>query len=200
MVPLGRSSRTALAIGAFAAFVAAYVTTPITARGAGAPPMTIAPLSRPARTPVAIAVEMPRRNPFAGEPATRLHPAALGETARVTDVRAVPAPAFLGADPAGPAPRSLPALPPNAGAAAQPPFVSLPPLAPALSQPSLRVTAVATGPHPYALIDDADGTRLVTVGDRAGGDTVVAITARGLRLATGRDVPLLSTPSDSRGR
>jgi hypothetical protein len=55
------------------------------------------------------------------------------------------------------------------------------------------VTAIVTGRHPYALIDDAGTTRLVTLGDRIGDDIVAAITASEIRLASGRTMPLAST-------
>jgi hypothetical protein len=48
-----------------------------------------------------------------------------------------------------------------------------------------RVTAVVTGTHPFALLEEGVTTRLATIGDRIDGAAIVAITAAGVRLADG---------------
>lgn len=92
-----------------------------------------------------------------------------------------------------PLPSTLRPLPPNAGAGdAAPPF-AMPAPAPA-QRPPARVTAVITGTHPFALIDEGGTTRLVTLGDRIGEDAVTAISGTGIRLANGRTLPLAPDP------
>ncbi len=196
MSGLDRHSRAALALAAFAAFTGAYVTTPIAARSAAGTPPMIAPLPTPAPEPSRFAVVLPRRDPFAGAPDT-----ASAGPAHSDDARQAP----HGLPPNGPNdatwPRGLAPLPPNAGAGAMPP-----PFATATAQSSgaaaqplsARVTALVTGAHPYALLDDAGTTRLVTLGDRIGDTTIAAISGFGVRLADGRTLPLVTDPAPSR--
>ena len=76
-------------------------------------------------------------------------------------------------------PAALRALPPNAGAGDNPfPFATG-------ARTSAVVTAVITGPHPFALVDESGTTRILTVGDRIDGDAIVAIDAAGIRLSNG---------------
>jgi hypothetical protein len=56
-----------------------------------------------------------------------------------------------------------------------------------------RVSAVAIGAHPEALIGDGGHTRLVTVGDRLDGTTVTTIDDGGVTLADGRRLVLAPT-------
>ena len=159
MFALDAASRTVLAAAAFAAFGAAFVTTPMTARGdaglvAGPMPSVTA---LPRRTEI-IDVS-PRRDPFAGGDAPASRPSA-----------GPPLPQI---------PAALRPLPPNAGASdAGFPFATD-------TRPTATVTAVITGPHPFALIDDAGATRMLTVGDRIAGELIVAIGAEGVRLTGG---------------
>lgn len=178
MSPLGRNSRAVLAAAAFASFAGAYVTTPIAPGSAAVPPVTVAPLVTPSPKPTPIAVVIPRRDPFAGEPQPEAAPMPERDMSARTTSEAPPfSPAF-----APPSARALLPLPPNAGAASQPfPFSTASPAQP----PAVRVVAVITGPHPYALIEDAGTTRLVTTGDRIGADTIGAITSSQVRLTNG---------------
>jgi hypothetical protein len=159
---LARASRLALAAAAFAAFAAAYATTPLSARGWLHSSARALEAAAPAASPRDVVV-VPVRDPFAA-------PAAAAER---------PPPASPRAEAALPAiPAMLAPLPPNAGALRTAP----PQLAP-------RVAAVVTGPHPYALIDEGTTTRLVAPGETLGGVPIVAIDAGGVRLRTGTVVP-----------
>jgi len=191
VLAVSRASRTLFAVAAFAAFAGSFVTTPFAARGAA--DLAGAEL-HPARsaTPAALTVVLPRRDPFAG--------AALPapSTERVSSLSAMPGNTRMPALPALPAfpapaagaaiPATLGPLPANAGAP-DPPFATSP-------NAGVRVTAVVTGAHPYALVDDARTARLVTLGDRIGDDAVVGIAADGVRLRRGGTLPLSpSTPA-----
>jgi hypothetical protein len=205
---LGRSSRAVLAGMSFAAFAGAFVTTPVVVRGAAPPAAGTAPLVSPIPAPTAVAVVLPRRDPFAGD-APRMvvttTPASAAATALASAATATPPfPAIPGSTSSGSAipfsvfpgravagvsvPAVLGPLPPNAGAPrAASPFGAPPPFgAPSpFAAPPVRVTAVVTGAHPFALVDEPGTTRLVTVGDRVAGQTIAAITADGIRLANG---------------
>jgi hypothetical protein len=62
--------------------------------------------------------------------------------------------------------------------------------------PPTRVTAVATGSLPSAIVDDGGSARVVTVGDRLDGSVVSAISEDGIRLTNGRHLSLESgTPT-----
>ena len=159
MFALDTVSRAVLAATAFAAFAAAFVTTPMTARGdAGAFTGAMASVtSLPRRT--ALDDVVPRRDPFTGGDA--------------------PAPRSSAVPPPPQIPAALRPLPPNAGASdAGIPFALA-------SRATAAVSAVITGTHPFALIDDAGTTRMVTVGDRVAGEAIVAIDADGVRLSGG---------------
>jgi hypothetical protein len=81
--------------------------------------------------------------------------------------------------PLPPIPAALRALPPNAGAPNGAfPFAAGP-------RTTATVSAVITGPHPFALVDDGGATRMLTIGDRIAGEQVVAIDATGVRLSSG---------------
>jgi hypothetical protein len=94
----------------------------------------------------------------------------------------------LAAPPASSAiPPALGPLPPNAGAGEPFPFAAEP----------VRVEALITGRHPFALVDDGGATRIVAPGDRLAGETIAAITAGGIRLADGRSIvvaPAVAVP------
>jgi hypothetical protein len=174
---LGSIPRALLAASAFGLFACAFAGVPLGARGAAGIEPAL-PSLPPARGPAPPPAVLPHRDPFAGgEPTVR----AAVTTLAATTVPAVPIPAALAA------------LPPNAGAGVGPFPLSA----------ELHVRAVATGTRPFALVEDAGTTRLVTVGDAVAGDTIAAITAEGVRLARGRIItvaradPALSLPGGS---
>jgi hypothetical protein len=174
MFALDAGSRTALAAAAFAAFGAAFVTTPIVARGdAGVVAIPI-PSVAPLPAQIALADVVPRRDPFAGgdTPATRPSPGSPQTSIAMPALPALPQ-----------IPAALRPLPPNAGAGdAAFPFATG-------ARTSAVVTAVITGPHPFALVDDGGATRVLTVGDRIDGDAIAAIDADGVRLSGGTALP-----------
>jgi hypothetical protein len=161
MFVLGPHSRLVLAGAAFASFAASFVATPLVARSAADLPAH-SPLPATPSPAVSSRVPIvPRRDPFAGDvPATS--PLASPPSAAL----ALPA-----------IPATLRPLPPNAGA---------PPLPFEIVVQQTRVTAVVTGTHPFALVDEAGSTRIVTLRDRLAGETIVAITSRGVQLERGR--------------
>ena len=191
---LGRYSRAILAGISFAAFAGAFVTTPIVVRGAAGSSPVMTPVVDPVAGSNRAAVVLPQRDPFTGDApraiATAFANTSAAATPAVPPVPPLPAiPGVASSSPAGPGiaitgavsggtiPRALGPLPPNAGAMnAQLPFVAQ----------TARVTAVVTGAHPFALVEDAGTTRLVTVGDRIAGELIAAIDGRGVRLANGR--------------
>jgi hypothetical protein len=125
--------------------------------------ITLQPVVRSADEPIApVAI---RRNPFA-EP---VPPTVLRATspARTSLGEAIePLPSNLAND-------TIPALP---GAA--------PDLASSANGP--RVTAIVTGPHPYAMLDTAGVHDIKGLGDRVGGVAIVAIDLDGVRLGDGK--------------
>ena len=181
MFALDAASRTLLATAAFGAFGAAFVSTPLVARSeAGVfanPSPSVVPL--PMRT--AFIDVVPRRDPFAGgdtpaRPNTPLN-TALATTAMPSLPQIPSMPQIPGA---------LGALPPNAGAGGDAfPFAST-----AGARIDAVVTAVITGPHPFALVDEAGTTRVLTIGDRIDGDAIVAIAVDGVRLSRGTRLPV----------
>jgi hypothetical protein len=171
MFALDAVSRAVLAAGAFAAFGAAFVTTPMVARGEAGAVADPTPFIAPLHVRTALADVVPQRDPFAGGdmPATRPN-AASPQT-----------PIAMPAMPALPQiPAALRALPPNAGAG-DTPFAVAP-----MTPTNAIVTAVVTGPHPLALVDEGGTTRILTVGDRVDGEPIAAIDAAGIRLSGGR--------------
>ncbi|MDB5042147.1 MAG: hypothetical protein JWN27_2873 [Candidatus Eremiobacteraeota bacterium] len=171
MFALRRSSRVALAAAALAAFSAAYVATPIVARSQSGSLAERVPERASASPEPPAVVVAPRRDPFAGAPAGQASGssrAAPGESA----ARMPSVPAAVGP------------LPPNAGAGG-----GSFPLAPAM-----RVTAVMTGAHPFALVDDGGTTRIVATGDELGGAVIAAIRIDGIHLGSGAIIPL-ATPA-----
>jgi hypothetical protein len=157
MFVLGQAERVALGALALAAFAGAFATTPIIARSAAIPPVSTMPSVAPiAERPEPVVT--PRRDPFAG------------------GVTATPAPQSASTLPPIPAiPALLRPLPPNAGAGGTP-----------LTFSGIRVTAVISGRHPFALVEDGGVTRMVTVGETLDETRVDAIDSDGLRLADGR--------------
>jgi len=173
MFALDAASRALLAAAAFATFGAAFVATPIVARGEGGEVKVAVPAvaTLAPRTPFADVV--PQRDPFAGGDAPA-HAVASAAGAR----DAVPA--------LPPIPAALRALPPNAGAGDGTfPFATATATA---TRIAATVTAVITGPHPFALVDEAGTTRVLTVGDRIDGDPIAAIDANGVHLSSGTTV------------
>ncbi len=183
MLRLGPRSRGALAVAGLTAFASAYAATPLVAGEVVAPlaidpPVSLSLKPAPARS-IAAAIT-PRRDPFAGIPE------ALGAS---PVPNAAPGAGQPAAVPTLPPLPSLPALPDAIGAIGVLPAnagagLGLPP-----SEP-LRVTAVITGAHPSAIVEDRNGTRLVTVGDAVGDDHVDAIDAAGVHAAHGTVYPV----------
>jgi len=69
--------------------------------------------------------------------------------------------------------------------------VTPPPLAAfAAGIPAMRVTATVTGAHPFAVLEDSNAARIVTVGDDVGARVVTAIDADGLHLSDGTTLPV----------
>lgn len=169
MRALGSPARGFLTATAFAAFAGAFAGVPLGAHGAAS--LAVArPSPLAVRGATDVAVVAPRRDPFAGGP-----PPAI---ARVAATAAA-------LEPAVHVPAALVPLPPNAGAGAAPfPF----------GGETVRVRAVVTGARPFALVEEAGGTRLVTIGDALAGDSVAAITAGGVRLARGRSIGVAPAP------
>jgi hypothetical protein len=177
MFALRRSSRLALGAAALAAFSAAYVTTPIVARSQSTSRAEGVPARASASPEARAVVVAPRRDPFAGAPVAET-PGSSPAAPRESAARMPSVPAAIGP------------LPPNAGAGGGP----FPPT------PAMRVTAIMTGAHPFALVDDGGTTRIVTTGDEFGGASIAAIRTDGVHLASGAIVPLAapaSAPSPS---
>jgi hypothetical protein len=168
MLTLDRNSRVALAFAALLAFAGAFSTTPSTATGAAAP-VTLSIGRRAEAKSAGVAMVVPRRDPFAGGVRAVVAPV----------VRPVTVPVFPAV------PSALGPLPPNAGARGS--LFSF--------APSDHVSAVVTGSHPVALIDDGSTTRVVEVGDRYDGASIVAIDASGVHLSGGATVPVTLHPS-----
>ena len=170
MFALDTASRAALAAAAFAAFGAAFVTTPMMARGDAGVAIAALPSGTSLPRRAALADVPLRRDPFAGADASAARPAAVPPQSQL----AMPVIPTLPRIPA-----ALRPLPPNAGARdAGFPFATG-------ARTTAAVTAVITGPHPFALVDDGGTTRMLTVGDRIAAETIVAIGADGVRLSSG---------------
>jgi hypothetical protein len=175
MFALDAASRALLAAAAFVTFGAAFVTTPLVARGeAGAVPDAV-PAVAPLAPRTAFADVVPRRDPFAG-----------GDTpVRAGVAVAQPQAAVPTIPPLPQIPATLRALPPNAGAGDGTfPFA-------AATRIAATVTAVITGPHPFALVDEAGTTRMLTIGERIDGEPIAAIDANGVHLAGGTTLAVL---------
>ena len=167
MFALDAASRVVLGAAAFAAFGAAFVTTPFVARGEAGIVADRTPTPVPRAVRPALADIVPRRDPFAGgdAPAARPYVAPAQSPVAVAAMPRVPA--------------ELRPLPPNAGAGEETfPFA-------AGARTGAVVTAVTTGPHPFALVDVGGATQLLTIGDRIDADPIVAIDAAGIRLSGG---------------
>lgn len=165
MFALGRAERVVLLATGTLALAGGFVTAPFVARGsAGHDGDALDVLaSAPRATAEVPAPLRPRRDPFAG---------GYGPTASSPS----PAPASS-LPPIAAVPANLPILPPNA--AAPPPA-------------SVRVAAVVTGTHPFALVTDEGGPHLVGRGDRLEGSIVTTIDGGGVTLADGSRLPLRS--------
>jgi hypothetical protein len=180
MLALHAASRTLLAAAAFASFGGAFMTTPLAARVDAAAVAEPAPTVAALAPRTAFADVVPHRDPFAGGDAPGTHtgaPLPALQTATTTASAAIPA--------LPPIPAALRALPPNAGAG-DTPF----PFAGGAACPTAVVTAVVTGAHPFALVDEGGMTRLLTVGDRIGADAITAIGSDGVRLTGGTLLPV----------
>ncbi len=151
----GRANRAILAALGTASLAAAVAAVPRDAgRASSAPP----PHPLETRAPIfarVLAWSPPKRNPFAGDPATA----------------AAPSPIVLAGTSAGTpvgAPAAVVPTPPALGVDASP-----------------RVTAIVSGAHPVAIVEIDEHARMVRPGDRIAGRTVVAIDADGLLLDDG---------------
>lgn len=104
--------------------------------------------------------------------------------------KTTPAPAMPAMPPLPSIPAAIGALPPNLRAASA----------------GARVTAVVTGAHPSALVEEGDAVRLLAPGDAFHDDRVAAIDAAGVHLAHGGTLrvtpaaPLPLMPAASGGR
>jgi hypothetical protein len=161
VLALAPRNRAALSALALAAFAGAFIATPLAARSSDVEHAATAPPATPLPEPSVVAIIVPRRDPFAGgvpEPRAAATPNASAALAAVPSI-----PAALGV------------LPPNAGAnGIVLPFSS-----------AARVTAIVTGPHPFALVDEGGATRVVGTGERIAGEAIAAIGIDGVRLANG---------------
>lgn len=83
---------------------------------------------------------------------------------------------------------------PRAAVPSPPPLAPMPNAHPPLARPAqrapIRVTAVATGDHPTAIIAEGGASRVVTIGDRVDGSTIGAIDDDAVVLADGRRLSL----------
>jgi hypothetical protein len=61
---------------------------------------------------------------------------------------------------------------------------------PVVQPPRLRVTAIATGSHPSAIVDDGGTARVFSLGDPLAGSSISAISDDGIRLTNGRHLSL----------
>lgn len=182
MFALGPASRAAFAGAALAAYAAAFAAAPIVARGSAAADALTAPPS-PSPAPSPFAVVLPRRDPFAGG-VPPLRRAAVGPPD--------PSAAATRSAYAGPAGLLVPFIAPGSPGMVPPSTVTLP-----SGVAGARVTAVATGTHASALVEENGATRMVRVGDALAGDRVGAIGTDGVRLERGTLLPLprfTSTP------
>lgn len=171
MFALDRTRRAALACAALLAFAGALSNTPTTARGAAVPAAAgIAVATNREARPTRFLTVVPRRDPFAGGMRATVEP---------------PAPPAMMQPQFPVIPPALGPLPPNAGARD-----GLFPISPAE-----HVSAIVTGAHPFALVDDGSTTRLVTVGDRYDNETIVAIDTGGVHLEGGATLPASQRPS-----
>ncbi len=154
--------RRLLAALATTCFIGAVALTPSEVRSRFQPlAATPAPMApRPAPLPAAV---VPDGDPFVARAADDAvdHPVAVA-----------PPPSLAAIGP----------LPPNAGAAAGAFAWRLP------AGPVVR--AIATGPHPAALLDVDGSTHLVTAGDRIGGTAVRSVDPDGVTLDDGRRLAL----------
>ena len=171
MFALDAASRALLAAAAFVAFGAAFVTTPVVARGEAGTPANTLPAVATLAPQTALTDVVPRRDPFAGGDAPARAGLSVAPQARVA-VPAIPALSQI--------PAALRALPPNAGAGD-----GAFPFATAATRIVAAVTAVITGPHPFALVDEGGTTRMLGVGDRIDGQAIDAIDANGVHLSGG---------------
>ncbi|MBV8644918.1 MAG: hypothetical protein JO225_13515 [Candidatus Eremiobacteraeota bacterium] len=165
MLALGRRSRTVLAALSLASFGGAFALMPLGARGAAGDGPAAVVLATPAPPVQREAAVVPSRDPFAG-------PDPAKSAAPSSTIAALP---------------TVPgALPPNLGAQGGP-LPAPPPLA--------RVTAIATGAHPSALVEEAGNVRLIGLGDKLAGASVDAIDAAGVHLSDHTTLGLDSAPA-----
>jgi hypothetical protein len=165
MFALGRTERVVLLATGTLALAGAFVTAPFVARGsAGHDGDALDAFASAPRAIAEIPAPLhPRRDPFAGEEGPTTSSPSPAPASSLPPIAAVPA--------------GLPILPPNAAAPAS---------------TSVRIAAVVTGPHPFALITDESGPHLIARGDRLEGSVVTTIDGAGVTLADGSRLPLRS--------
>jgi hypothetical protein len=171
MRPIARRSRVTLGCMAVVAFAGALRVAPTTAQIRD--PLPTAPATS-APNVARIAVVFPRRDPFAGGFAvvSPVGPRKSNETE--ASVASIP-----------PIPAILAPLPPNAGA-------SMSPLGTTSTE---RVSAVVTGSHPFALLEDGPTALLLSIGDDHDGRRISAIDQSGVHLNDGTLLKLSPNPS-----
>ena len=166
MIALGPRSRAALGVASLASFAAAFALAPLGPRGAADARVRTVALTA-SRSPAARTVAVvPVRDPFSGGASPKPSPTSVTALAPIP---AVPGP-----------------LPANVGAAEA---------SAAIAPASVRVTAIATGAHPSALVSDGATVRLIGLGDRIAGATVAAIDAGGLHLSDRTTLALDPAPA-----
>lgn len=181
MLRLGRRSRGALAAAGLSALALAYATTPLLA-GDDAAPLAADPPPVRAVTPAPVpAVALaPRRDPFAGIPEAPGSPAPNAAPAIPTLPPLARSPSWSSIPGAiAPIPGIGGLLPPNAR-----PALGAPP------RDGVRITALITGARASAIVEERNGTRVVTLGDVLGGDRITAIDAAGIHVARGTTYPI----------
>ncbi len=151
-------SRTAIVGFSALCIGGAFAFAPIRARGSVAE--SVAAPARVAYGAVAAAPEAVRRDPFT-------EPAAIPPPASSNAALALPHPsAAVGPLPPNLSDDGIPAMPGTAAA-------------------GVRITAIVTGAHPYALIDAGGVHTIKGLGDRIGGVPIDAIDLDGIRLHDG---------------
>jgi len=163
-VELDRRSRAAIVAAALACFVGAFGFAPLSARSAGTPPPFPSPDATQFATVRPLAVISPQRDPFTGARDTEVSSSSVPPT--------IPRiPAAIGGLPSN-LTGMIPLIPGTPGSAGR--------------DDATRISAVATGLHPYALVVEGTQNVLKAIGDRIDGLRIVGITIDGVILEGGR--------------
>jgi hypothetical protein len=156
---------------AVVAFAGALRVAPTTAQIRDALPT---PAATSASNVTRIAVISPRRDPFAGG-----FPVVSPLGARKSNETGAPAASIPSIPPI------LAPLPPNAGASMSPPGTTS----------TERVSAIVTGAHPFALLEEGPTAHLLSIGDDHDGRRISAIDQNGVHLDDGTLLKLSPQPS-----